>query len=195
MVLPTLLAAAYAVRSPAASITMAAGLPDAVSEVLPSKVAEDPGVVPLWRALRGCYPSDEAALTALTANKGIVTPWVVSPSTITSNNALLRGMLGKQRALNVITKNPGVLACDPERLAISSPQEIEAVASATSAVGRASTPLAFAALALFTLALLPSAGVMDAELAGSIVRPASGAIGATAFFAALAGAIAAQRRS
>ena len=166
MVLPTLLAAAYAVRSPAASITMAASLPDAVSEVLPSKVAEDPGVVPLWRALRGCYPSDEAALTALTANKGIVTPWVDSPSTITSNNALLRGMLGKQRALNVITKNPGVLACDPERLAISSPQEIEAVASATSAVGRASTPLAFAALALFTLALLPSAGVMDAELAG-----------------------------
>merc|ERR1712087_817458 len=119
---PTLPAAAYAVRSPAASITMAPSLPDAVSEVLPSKVAEDPGVGPLWRALRGCYPSDEAALTALTANKGIVTPWVVSPSTITSNNALLRGMLGKQRALNVITKNPGVLACDPERLAISSPR-------------------------------------------------------------------------
>ena len=121
-------------------------------------------------------------------------PWSNSPTIILKNYAILQSTLGEADALDVITKNPGVLACDPERLKVTSADEIKSVAAFTVAFASARTPLALAAAGLATVALLPSIGLIDAEAAGAILRPAVGTIGATAFFAAFLGAVAAQRK-
>ena len=173
---------------------MKASLPDSVAALIPAAAANDPATVPLWTALRKCYPNESAAQAALSRNSGLLMPWSNSPTIIQKNHAVLQSMLGKEDALDVITKNPGVLACDPGRLAISSAEEIKGVASFTAALAGARTPLTFAAAALATLALLPTTGLIDAEAASTILRPAIGTIGATAFFAALLGAVAAQRK-
>jgi len=169
-------------------------LPDDVAALIPAAAANDPATVPLWTALRKCYPDDSAAQAALSRNSNLLMPWSNSPTVIQRNWAVLQANLGKEDALDVITKNPGVLACDPERLAISSAEEIKGVASFTAALASARTALALAAAALIAVALLPTIGLVDAEAAGTVLRPAIGTIGATAFFAAVLGAVAAQRK-
>ena len=185
-------------RAAAAGVCMMASslLPESLQVLLPAAAVNDPAVVPLWRALRKCYPSEAAALEAAERNPGLLLPWANSPETISGSFAMLCRKMEAAAVLDVITKNPGVLSCDPQRLAISSAEEIQTVAATTAAIGAARTPLALAALALAVLgaAAGTSGGPLDADVAQSILRPAVGAIGASAFFAALGGAIAAQRR-
>lgn len=176
-------------RTTSPAMKASSGLPDSVAALLPAAAVADPGTVALWRALRKCYPSEEAAEAALRRNAGLLLPWLMSPSTIGQNYQVLLSLMDKEQTLDVITKNPGVLACEPERLAMSSPDEIKGFATFTDAVGKAQAPLAAVVVGLVTLSLLPRLGLLDEETAGSVVRPAVGVAGATAFIAATLGAI------
>ena len=61
-------------------------LPATVEALLPSAALKDQAaVVPLWRSIRRCYPTDDAAVEALRRNRGLLLPWVSSASSIESN--------------------------------------------------------------------------------------------------------------
>ena len=90
---------------------------------------------------------------------------------------------GKEKALDVITKNPGALGNNPVRLQASSASEIEGAANLAAALGAASGWAPAVAVAVAAVAVATQADL------GDIARPVVGAIGATAFLgtAALAG--------
>jgi len=70
----------------------------------------------LWKEFRKCYPSEEMATTAAERNSAVFNPQLNSPTKIKGTNALLRKRFGKKGALEVITKNPGILICTPRSL-------------------------------------------------------------------------------
>jgi hypothetical protein len=85
-------------------------MPEEVLNLLPVAAKEQiPSVLPLWKAVRACYPSDTAAVVALQRNRGLLLPWVSSPSSITGNHAVLVKMCGKEQTLQIISKNPGTI--------------------------------------------------------------------------------------
>lgn len=64
-------------------VAMARGLPDEVESLLPSSALQERAkVAPLWKAVRGCYPSEGAAVAAVKINPALLYPWACSVSTI-----------------------------------------------------------------------------------------------------------------
>ena len=171
--------------------THAGALPAKVSRLLPA-VADTAAVVPLWRAVRRCYPDDEAAIRAVEANRALVLPWACSKENIDGSFQVLVEVLGdRDEAVKVVTQNPGVLGCDPQRLRLSSPADIRGTAALAAAFGRLrGTPTAVILSGLLVASVLASLGADEvAEAASSVLRPAVGAIGASAFFAAAGAAV------
>ena len=166
-------------------------LPVRVRAMLPAVALQDPAVLPLWRALRECYPSEDAAIDAVKNNKALLLPWASSTDNIRGSYRVLVDVLAnKDEVSKVLTQNPGVLGCDPDRLQLSSADEIRGVATMTAAVGRLrgapGTAVAVLLLAATAVAASPSA---SADQISEVLRPTLGAIGATAFSATLAAAV------
>lgn len=89
---------------------------------LPAEVAAtlDPGVppesvVPLWRELRKCYPTERAAIDAAVKNQLVLLPFLNRPDHIKFCFQILKDEIGFDDAerLEIITRNPGVLANKP----------------------------------------------------------------------------------
>lgn len=171
-------------------VAMASGLPDAVEALLPSAAREErASVVPLWRAVRSCYPSEDAAIAALARNPALLYPWACSVPRIQGSYRVIVDACGRDKALDVITKNPGALGNDPARLRASGASEIEGAANLASALGALSQVLPAILIAAALLAAATQADVAD------IARPVAGTVGAAAFLgtAALAAYVGSRR--
>ncbi|KAL1528362.1 hypothetical protein AB1Y20_009715 [Prymnesium parvum] len=172
------------------SMSAKPGLPAPVVQALPALALQDiKAVLPLWNALRRCYPTEEAAIDAVRANTGLCLPWVSSASKIEGSYAVLVDICGKEAALEVITKNPGALGNDPLRLKASSPNEIMAVANLVATAGALKVPFTLLALlCLSTVVFAPEASL------AAFARPTVGTIGAGSFAGAAAMALYAASR-
>ena len=71
-----------------------------------------------------CYPNEETAIAALDRNTAVIAPQVNSPTKIMGSYALLVERFGEDGVLEIITKNPGILACTPQSLSKQSNDDI-----------------------------------------------------------------------
>lgn len=102
----------------------------------------DPGVEKLWRALRKCYPTEEAAITAVERSQVVILPYLNSERNIQGCWKVVRDMADtEEMALEIITKNPGVLTCEPAQLAESSIEAVRNAANAVNAIESVLGPL------------------------------------------------------
>jgi len=184
-----LIVACIALCTPAASL----GLPAPVRTMLPlAALADTAAVVPLWKAVRKCFPTEETALAAVAKNKRLLYPWVSCVQNIEGSYRVLVQTCGEEGTLEVISKNPGVLCCDPTRLARSSPDEIRGAANLVDTLERVSgAPLLLAVLAVALSALASGSDLLPVDVANTasaVARPTLGLLGAAAFVAAAANA-------
>ena len=164
-------------------------LPVAVAKVLPPSARSDPSTAKLWKAVRACYPSEEAALAALKRNPALCLPWACSVPAIRGSYAYILEGCGEEAALDVITKNPGALGNDPTRLRRSGAQEIIGAANLAAALGSLQGLIApAAALVLIAAALGPDQAIVELDI-GALARPLAGTVGATAFLSTAAVAV------
>lgn len=112
-------------------------LPQPVEDLLKDSAelrASRPGVCILWSLLLDVYPSEQAALAAVDRNSAIVLPYLNRPTFITGTWEVLNGFMSAEEALEVVTLNPGILACNPEGLKKSNAADIQRAAKAIDAV-------------------------------------------------------------
>jgi len=83
----------------------------------------------LWAALRSCFKTEEDAIAAAARNTGTILPYLNSPSNIYGSFDVLVEMLGKEEAVDVCSKNPGILQCNPRILARESADSIKDAAN------------------------------------------------------------------
>jgi hypothetical protein len=98
--------------------------------------ASRPGVVLLWAHLLDVFGGDEgAALAAALKNTAIIFPYLNRPTNIAGSWAVLQEMLGsREEALEVVTKNPGILACNPDGLKTSNKAAVQTMAAVVDTV-------------------------------------------------------------
>ena len=110
-------------RAGAPQLLFGGGLPAELAEL--SKACEPSEVLPLWRELRKCYPSERAALDAAKKQPLIVLPFFNTAENIRLCNQILREQgFSEAERVDIVVTNPGVLANKPYDLANSSPDEI-----------------------------------------------------------------------
>lgn len=80
-------------------------------------LASESEIDAIWSAFESAYGSRDRALEASRRNSQVLLPFINRPSTISGAHAVLVQLFGKASALDIITKNPGVLACNPASLA------------------------------------------------------------------------------
>jgi len=88
------------------------------------------GVRILWLELLKVYPTEAAALQAVSRNSAIVLPYLNRPNFIAGNWRVLNDMMREEEALEVITNNPGVLASNPAGLNLQNANVIKSTARA-----------------------------------------------------------------
>jgi len=196
----------YADCRRARGVVMASRLPEAVYRLLPDVILRTPAdaaaVAALWRAVCKVYPSEEAAAAAVVNTPSLILPWVNTPSNVAGSFAVLVDILDStESAQDVISKNPGILACNPQRLALSSAGEIKAVAAIRATLSTLARPLSMLGLGVVVLGSVAFSGslqgtALDPKLpesvvvgAQQVVKPVIGAVGALGFFAAAAVAV------
>jgi hypothetical protein len=105
-------------------------LPPEIEALLTSSElkASRPGVCILWSRLLDVYPTEKAALAAAKRNSALVLPYLNRPANIDGSWEVLKGMMSEEEALDVITKNPGVLACNPVGLKGSNAGDVQRAA-------------------------------------------------------------------
>ena len=90
--------------------------------------AQRPGVKILWARLCDVYPSEADALAAVQRNSAIVLPYLNRPVNIDGSWMVLKSMMSESEALEVITSNPGILACNPVGLKSSTAADVKRAA-------------------------------------------------------------------
>lgn len=93
-----------------------------------------PGVCLLWAQLLSVYPTEAAAKEAVVRNSAIVLPYLNRPFHIDGSWEVLKTMMSEEEALEVITKNPGILACIPAALKTSNKLAVLTTARAVDTV-------------------------------------------------------------
>lgn len=122
----------------------------------------------LWGALLKVYGSQVLAEEAVLANPQILNPSYSFCNTMLASKDVLVDMMGKEDALDVMTKNPAVLQCGPS-LDTLGPDEIKGFANIR-ALGTKLLPESVRLVALTALLLVllfPVFGVNNADLEGS----------------------------
>mmetsp|Transcript_5206 Transcript_5206/g.15925 ORF Transcript_5206/g.15925 Transcript_5206/m.15925 type:complete len:169 (+) Transcript_5206:43-549(+) len=109
----TLVAPPLASRRPPTRAAVRCRLPESVAEAIGKWSAnfEASEVEALWKALRKCYPSEEAALQAVRQNANVICPLFATPTLIQQTYRVLIDELGKEDAIKVLQMNPSVLTC------------------------------------------------------------------------------------
>lgn len=87
-----------------------------------------PELETLWGALLACYGSEALARQAVLDNPQIINPSYSFCNTMLASKDVLFGMMGKEEALDVMSKNPAVLQCGPS-LDTLGPDEIKGFAN------------------------------------------------------------------
>ena len=119
--------------------TMASVLAAAEGIVLPPEVAamldvddelreSEPAARVLWSRLLEIYPSEDAALAAVRRNSALIMPYMNKPAFIDGSWRVLNQMMSEAEALEVVTKNPGILACNPAGLVTSDAETVKRAA-------------------------------------------------------------------
>jgi len=75
--------------------------------------ASRPGTCLLWATLLQVYPDEPSALAAVARNSAIVLPYLNRPAYISGSWREINEKMGPEDALDVVTKNPGILCCNP----------------------------------------------------------------------------------
>jgi len=111
-------------------------LPDEVEGVLTNEELREsrPGVKLLWAQLLEVYPSEADAKEAVRRNSAIVLPYLNRPYHIEGSWRVLNEIMSEAEALEVITKNPGILACNPSGLKTSSKAAVQTMAGVVDVV-------------------------------------------------------------
>ena len=136
---------------------------------LPAEVAAtlDPGVPtkdvePLWRELRKCYPTERAAIDAACKQPLVLLPFINRAENIKFCFQVLREIgFDDAERLEVITRNPGILANKPYDLSLSSMDDVRRSISAMEAIDRIPEPIR---LAIPTVTVLLIVGVIAKRL-------------------------------
>jgi len=82
----------------------------------------------LWGAMLACYGTEELARQAAFENPQIINPSYSFCNTMLSSRDVLFNMMGKEEAIDIMLKNPGVLQCGPA-LDTLGPDEIKGFAN------------------------------------------------------------------
>jgi len=129
-------------------------LPDGVAQATSKWLDkyEEREVEALWRAVRKCYPSEEAAIQAVRQNANVVCPLFATPSLIQQTYRILTDVLGKEAAAEVLMLNPSVLTCG-DQLRDVSEDEIMRVARARRALDSISSEVLGGGLLLIVAAI------------------------------------------
>jgi hypothetical protein len=143
-------------------------VPDAVCEVLDPAVDIDE-VAPLWKEFRAVFPTEEAAIRAARRNTAVILPFINSADNIRFCWQVL-GELGfsKEEALEIVTKNPGVLGNKPGLLARSSQAEVRFSMGLVGALDELPEPVRLAIPPLTCIALVVGIARRLSECAGGV---------------------------
>lgn len=87
-----------------------------------------PELETLWGALLACYGTEALARQAVLDNPQIINPSYSFCNTMLASRDVLFDMMGKEEALDVMSKNPAVLQCGPS-LDTLGPDEIKGFAN------------------------------------------------------------------
>ena len=120
----------------------------------------------IWNAFEKAYGSRERALEASRRNSQVLLPFINNPATITGANNALVELFGKQGALEIITKNPGVLACAPNTLAKTPKRDIESAANLVSSIDNMPTKYKSGIPFLTALGLVGTIGTRLVQCSG-----------------------------
>ena len=93
-----------------------------------------PGVRILYNRVLHVYPNEDAALEAIARNSALVLPYLNKPFHIDGSWQVLTEKMSEAEALEVITKNPGVLTSNPIGLRGASADEIKRAAAVVDVV-------------------------------------------------------------
>jgi len=120
-------------------------IPDSVASLIPEAVRDLEVTERNWLAVVNCFPTEEAAQSAVTDNVALVVPYGFDAANRASNIAgsyeVLRELLDDDaEVLDVITKNPGVLGCVPQQLANSTARDIRLAANVASGAAQVFGP-------------------------------------------------------
>ena len=121
----------------------------------------------IWQAFEKAYGSRSRALAASRRNSQVLLPFINNPRTITGANAALVNIFGKKGALEIIEKNPGVLACDPTALARTSRQDIENAANLVSSIDNMPENIKSGIPFLTSLAIVGTIGTRLVQCSGA----------------------------
>ena len=100
-------------------------MPDEVRDIIPVAVQrsrqQSRMVEANWEALRTCYPTEEAAVAAVKLSTAVILPYGFDADNrarnIAGSYAVLQDMFADEaEVIEIITKNPGVLGCQPKGL-------------------------------------------------------------------------------
>jgi hypothetical protein len=118
-------------------------LPDEVEKLLVDDELKDSraGVRLLWATLLEVYPTEQAALAAVARNSAVVLPYLNRPHHISGSWKVLNDMMGAEEALDVVTKNPGLLSCDPAGLRGSNKAVVQSLANVVNGVEGSFVPV------------------------------------------------------
>ena len=147
----------------------APSLPAVVDELIDPSISRAE-VLPLWKQFRSCYPNEEAAVEAARKNVIVLLPFINTKDNIRFNYQILGDELGFSDAerLEVIQKNPGVLANVPGALAESSQGEVRASIAFVEAAMAIPEPIRFAIPSVTGLAFVLFTAKRLQECAGGI---------------------------
>jgi len=111
-----------------------ATLPAAVADLVDPSVRAE--ALPLWREFRACYPNEAAAIQAAQRNPAVIQPFQNTAGNIEGSWRVLSSMKGftDAEALQLITRNPGILGNRPGDLIRTSELEIKGSVSLVEAV-------------------------------------------------------------
>ena len=90
--------------------------------------AQRPGAVVIWSRLLEIYPDEAMTLSAVQRNSALVLPYLNKPAFIDGSWKVLLEMMSREEALEVVIKNPGILASNPAGLAMSDAETIKRAA-------------------------------------------------------------------
>jgi hypothetical protein len=123
----------------------------------------------LWAALLKVYGSQPAAEAAALTNPQILNPSYSFCNTMLASAEVLEQMMGREEALEVMTKNPAVLQCGPS-LDTLGPDEIKAFANIRALGNKIpESARSIALIALFTVVLFPVAAQNNPALQDSAI--------------------------
>lgn len=179
----TLTLAAYVIHSPLQSVPrspryvvqMQFGLggppPEILDKIQPGWrndfVGSNKDLTANWRAFERVYGSREKALAASRKNSQVLLPIINTPQRITGAHASLIELFGKEEAGELVEKNPGVLACDPQSLLRTSKADIRNAANSVAAFDSLPATLKQALPFLTWLLIVGSVGTRLVQCGGA----------------------------